>query len=340
MYRTLTILFIIASSFAYAQDITNTLGVDGTFTIKNQALTDLVKVSSNGNFTNTLGADGTFRIKNQVLTDLMKVDPNGDVTLSKDFKLPNSAGIFFGDQRFIHCTGSNSENVFIGQNVGNLSVTGMSNVGIGNYALTGLTSGHWNIAMGKDVMRHLADGSGNIAIGYSSGSGIQTGSNNIFIGYEAGYSPAGSNNIAIGTNANVSGSNQVQIGSGITYAGINVPWTVSSDRKWKTDIKGSDLGLNFIGILNPVSYTRINDEKQKVEYGFIAQEVELGLKQLGAENTGMINIDEKGNYELRYNDLIAPMIKAIQELKQENDELRSLIENLESKYRILATEKD
>ena len=34
----------------------------------------------------------------------------------------------------------------------------------------------------------------------------------------------------------------------------------------------------------------------------------------------MLTIDGEGRYELRYNDLIAPMIKSIQELKTEKDE--------------------
>lgn len=34
----------------------------------------------------------------------------------------------------------------------------------------------------------------------------------------------------------------------------------------------------------------------------------------------MLTIDGEGRYELRYNDLIAPMIKAIQELKTEIDD--------------------
>jgi predicted RNase H-like nuclease (RuvC/YqgF family) len=34
-------------------------------------------------------------------------------------------------------------------------------------------------------------------------------------------------------------------------------------------------------------------------------------------------IDDAGRYEVRYNDLLAPMVKAIQELKHENDALKS-----------------
>ncbi len=110
-------------------------------------------------------------------------------------------------------------------------------------------------------------------------------------------------------------SNQVRLGNtDITYAGIQVGWTITSDLRLKDNIKNSPLGLNFISRLRPVSYYRKNDEKQKTEFGLIAQEVEEVLKSEGIDNTGMLTITDDGEYQLRYNDLIAPMIKAIQEL--------------------------
>jgi len=50
----------------------------------------------------------------------------------------------------------------------------------------------------------------------------------------------------------------------------------------------SNLGLGFISKLKPVSYTRINDENQKTEYGLIAQEIEEVLKEEGVNNSAMI----------------------------------------------------
>ena len=88
--------------------------------------------------------------------------------------------------------------------------------------------------------------------------------------------------------------------------------------------------MNFISKLRPVLYTRNNDEKQKTEYGFIAQEVEGLLNESGVDNSGMINIDDKGMYSMRYNDLLSPMVKAIQELKTENDELKKEIEQFKT----------
>ncbi|MBK7215151.1 MAG: tail fiber domain-containing protein [Bacteroidales bacterium] len=74
----------------------------------------------------------------------------------------------------------------------------------------------------------------------------------------------------------------------IDYAGIQVGWSITSDKRLKADITKSDLGLEFINKLNPVSYTRLNDEKQKTEYGFIAQEVGGNAQQPWNQNPGMI----------------------------------------------------
>jgi len=103
-----------------------------------------------------------------------------------------------------------------------------------------------------------------------------------------------------------------------------VAWTITSDRRWKENIQPSNLGLNFINDLNPVFYTRKNDETKKVEYGIIAQELEATLIKFGANtNNGIITKDDEGMYSVRYNDLLAPMIKAIQELKVENNALKT-----------------
>lgn len=42
----------------------------------------------------------------------------------------------------------------------------------------------------------------------------------------------------------------------------------------------------------------------------------------------MITITDEGKYELRYNDLFAPIVKAIQELKMENEQLKQDLNEL------------
>ena len=108
------------------------------------------------------------------------------------------------------------------------------------------------------------------------------------------------------------------------------PTIQTSDRNEKNTIKDTDLGLDFINKLKPVSYKWNN--KTRTHYGLIAQDVEDLLDEINKDSenfAGLIKSDvseEKDNskhlYGLRYNEFISPMIKAIQELKAEVDKLK------------------
>ena len=205
------------------------------------------------------------------------------------------------------------------------NISGVDNSAFGSNALVYNTTGWHNSAFGDQALYNCTTGNNNTAIGSGAGHNITTGSNNICIGYYALVPYVGSDN-------------QIRIGNGdITYAGVQVAWSITSDRRWKDNILPSDLGLDFITKLNPVSYTRKNDEKKKTEYGIIAQEMEEVLKAQGIVNAAMLTIDGEGRYELRYNDLIAPMIKAIQQLKFEKD---MEIEKLKATNEMLNKELD
>jgi hypothetical protein len=222
------------------------------------------------------------------------------------------------------------------------NVIGIQNSAFGYYSLYANTSGSHNSAFGYESLRSINEGYENSAFGARSLGNSGTGGENSAFGYLSLYSNAGnrnsafgnrslgnvtsgSNNIGIGYNSQVpsgTSNNQVRIGdTDITYAGIQVAWTITSDSRYKENIVSSSLGLNFLSKLKPVSYTRKNDEKVRTEFGLIAQEVEEVLKQEGIENSGMLTITDNGMYELRYNDLIAPIIKAIQELSIKNEKL-------------------
>ncbi|HEY3251118.1 MAG TPA: tail fiber domain-containing protein, partial [Ignavibacteria bacterium] len=227
---------------------------------------------------------------------------------------------------------SGYDNSAFGSNSLYNNTTGYYNTGFGSHSLYTNNTGYYNSAFGSRSLFYNT-GLSNSAFGNNALENNTTGAQNSALGVYAGFQiSTGSNNTAIGYNAQVpsgTASNQVRIGNtSITYAGIQVAWTVTSDLRLKSNVTNSNLGLDFISGLKPVSYTRINDDKQKTEYGFIAQEVEETLKQSGIENTGMISVDDEGIYSLRYNDLIAPMVKAIQELKEENQNLKNEIEEL------------
>lgn len=128
----------------------------------------------------------------------------------------------------------------------------------------------------------------------------------------------------------------------------------SSDERLKTSISGSNLGLDFICDLRPVSYKwkdytithempdddgatitgTINKTFNRSHYGMIAQEVITTLSGLGIDTTdfaGVIYDEESDLYGLRYNEFMSPMIKAIQELKEENDTLKTQMQSVLSR---------
>lgn len=233
---------------------------------------------------------------------------------------------------------------------------GFSNVANGSLSLFNNTGGYFNTAIGSYSLYSNRSGIGNTAIGYSSfalcsicnyntaiGVGalnqIGSGQNNTAIGYEALNSIfSGSNNIGLGYNANVpspTGSNQIRIGNTfITYASTQVAWSITSDRRWKSNIQTTNLGLEFIKKLRPVSYFRENDEFKKTEYGFIAQELEEALNTSGADSNGIIIKDDEGMYSVRYNDLLAPIVKAIQEMEIQNQTLKEENQNLKNQLEL------
>lgn len=99
-----------------------------------------------------------------------------------------------------------------------------------------------------------------------------------------------------------------------------------SDRRLKSNIQISDLGLNFIDSLKPVKYNMGGD---KTHYGLIAQEVSQSLAEFNVKNFGGYDVD--GDYlSLKYEQFISPLIKAVQEQSQIILELQQRIEVLES----------
>jgi len=238
----------------------------------------------------------------------------------------------FGSSALSNNVGGVSNSAF-GVNALISNVNGSQNIAVGGNTLSS-NNGSYNTAVGATALNGNTNGEGNTAIGLQALGGLNSSTNasyNTAIGmYTLVNQTSGSNNTAIGYAASVptlTGDNQVRIGNtSVTYAGVQVAWTITSDKRWKSDIKQSALGLDFIKSLNPVSYVRNNDEKKKTEYGFIAQELEIALNKAGAANNGIISKDDSGMYSVRYNDLLAPMVKAIQEQQTQIEEQKKMME--------------
>jgi trimeric autotransporter adhesin len=93
---------------------------------------------------------------------------------------------------------------------------------------------------------------------------------------------------------------------------------VSSDARLKKDVKTSDLGLDFINSLRPVSWTWKDQSRGTTQhYGVIAQEAESAIAKAKGEDSKNVIVThnlETDSYSVRYTELISPLIKAIQEI--------------------------
>jgi hypothetical protein len=264
----------------------------------------------------------------------------------------NNAGlenIAIGEGTLSNYTDSASRmNVAIGSNAmsGTSSATVSKNVAIGNQAAQGIVSS-LNVAIGNTAMLSTSGGEQNVAVGagsmeqgnnsFNTAVGEEalfsaSGNNNVAIGHSAARTGAGGNNIVIGSGAPVSGDNNIVIGSGPVggqTAIVNAAsWGSFSDRRLKSNIIDSPLGLDFIKTIRPVSYFRNNDKEQKTEFGFIAQELDEALKTAGITNNGIIIKTATGMFAVRYNDFLPMTVKAVQEqqalieaLQKQNEEL-------------------
>jgi hypothetical protein len=94
----------------------------------------------------------------------------------------------------------------------------------------------------------------------------------------------------------------------------------SSDARIKHDIRKEVLGLDFINKLKPKTY-RLNSLPGRLVHGFIAQDVgKLGL----AKDDVLFEEHSNGVLGTDYVAIIAPLVKAVQELTKRVRELESL----------------
>ena len=118
----------------------------------------------------------------------------------------------------------------------------------------------------------------------------------------------------------------------------------TSDFREKTEIKPTKLGLDFINDLKPISYKWIDGKRhigketikdERNHQGLIAQEIAETLEKHGINKNdfGGLDIQKTNKYDdfhgMAYSQLIAPMIKAIQEQQTIIEDLKARIETLE-----------
>ena len=177
-------------------------------------------------------------------------------------------------------------------------------------------------------------------IGSETGVAVTTGQKNVFLGWRAGIGNSGgsistgSNNVLIGTNGydvTPTLSNTIILGDGstTTLACQVTSITSLSDARDKKDVEAIPVGLDFVNELNPVKFVwddRNEEGKHDVkDCGFIAQDLKaLQEKYNVAEELQLVNegiADDK--MYASYGKLLPIMVKAIQELSKELNELKN-----------------
>lgn len=107
-----------------------------------------------------------------------------------------------------------------------------------------------------------------------------------------------------------------------------VAYSFTSDRRLKENIVyTSRLGLNFINRLQTVSYSYISDKTHVRHDGFIAQDVEQVMTDLGLPFSGLKKSDD-GTYSLAYSDFVMPLVNAVKEQQTKIEKLEKQVETL------------
>jgi trimeric autotransporter adhesin len=248
------------------------------------------------------------------------------------------------------------ENTALGYNALTSATTGDCNTALGANTLANNTTGNYNIAVGGAGLSSNATGSSNVALGFNSLVSNATGNYNTALGRSANVSlGAFTNCTALGYNAIVNTSNKVRLGnSSVNVVEGQMSYTTPSDARFKRDVQEDVLGLDLILKLRPVSYrfdrlafakhvkedtegreSELVQASQVLTVGFLAQEVERTIEETRFTAFDAVHAPENptDNYGLAYAQFVVPLVKAVQELHAQNEELREELERLREAVR-------
>jgi hypothetical protein len=205
------------------------------------------------------------------------------------------------------------------------AANGYGNTAVGAFSLNMSTIGFLNTALGWEAGAR----EGQVVTGYA-GSDVTlvanlTGNYNTFIG-PAGSTAQVDNCTAVGMDAYCDATNQVRLGNFfVSSIGGKVAWSTLSDARAKWDVRELEQGLPLVLALRPVSY-RYRGGNGKADMGFVAQDIE----SLVGEGYNLVDAggDADRTLSLRYTELIAPLVKAVQEQQALIEAQRSEIDEL------------
>jgi hypothetical protein len=381
----------------------------------------LAGTSVSQNITNTLGTNGIFSVTNGTTALFSVLQSTGQVRIANTLRLEHTNSstqgvLYLGSHSFMHTMGGS--NTFLGEFAGNFTMTTQFNTGIGNGSLSSLTSGSYNSALGFGSLSANTSGKDNAAGGfgalrfnttgnYNSAFGSLSLRNNITGSYNSAFgywsmlsNVSGIENCAFGTSAlggNTTGSwnsafgsdalkqatvnfntaigffagTNVTTGSGVVCIGFNsqpssgnavnqltlgnnqvtslrcavTSITSLSDARDKKNIRDLELGINFLMKIKARTFNW--DKREWYENnvsdgtkmqtaptaGFIAQELDEAQSDAGAEWLNLVLKENPDKWEAMAGNLLPVIVKSLQELKLENERLKSINTGLKEKNR-------
>ena len=229
-----------------------------------------------------------------------------------------------------------TQNTALGYQALQANINGNGNIAIGSEALTANINGNGNTAIGDLSLNTNTSGTYNIALGYQTLQFNTTGTQNTALGFQAGYNiETGSNNTCIGYNSTASSATAI---NEITLGDVNITSlrchtgsiTTFSDSRDKKDIEPLNAGLDFVEKLKPVYFNWNMRDGGKVgipDTGFLAQDLKQVQIDTGITIPGLVYESNPERLEASYGKLLPVLVKAIQDLKKEVDELKAFKEN-------------
>ena len=176
-----------------------------------------------------------------------------------------------------------------------------------------------NTAIGEQALVNVTTGDGNTGVGIQAGYTLTTGSNCSFIGNDSRPpSNSADNTVVLGN-------------SSIQHLRCQVSSIESlSDERDKTNIVDLAEGLDLINTLKPRKFTWAMREESanngNIDIGFVAQELDTAF---GSSNDYVKIVDKQDPNKLAVaqGKLIPVLVKAVQELSAEVEQLKSQLNN-------------
>lgn len=253
---------------------------------------------------------------------------------------------------------SGYQNVSVGPNAGAALGSGFNNTFVGRYAAQSVTSGAGNIAIGEQSLIATTTGNYNTAVGTGTTSGAAYG-NTTMLGYQA--TVTGSDQVQLGNaftttyaygavqnRSDVRDKADVQdTALGLDFIKalrpVDFRWDMRDDYRTAAPESPADEATeeekaahaeamqqwrqaNALGNLQHDG----SNKRSRLHHGLIAQQVKSACDSLGIDFGGYQDHSIKGGEDvlsLGYEELIAPLIKAVQQLSAEVEQLKAQVQH-------------